>query len=360
MSLATPWPHERAAELSARFKAFAAKPQPSWTFVMSDGNDVLNYIQPETREDMAALPGYTFVEPQTPEQWAALDLVLVTTHGSNLAAFIFRLKAKAPQAVIALWLWDNHVAHLNNLHTVLGADIYFPSHAYASPYLANPACLNGGHVPACSAQWSKAHAASLFGEHAEPRSGKMLMNYVDYQWSWRSELLQRVRAEVPEAQMVTMPSGDRSRYFAKPSAERFREWLGHKCTLILPLDSDLSTRVFDALLAGMVPVVPTRVVDFDAVFAPALQQALGIVRTADFETATLRAAAREAEALFDRMGVEGVQRRHRHALQHHTIANRCDAMLNACRQAGGEQFRIVFGAIGNQQPGQHVIHAATA
>ena len=64
--------------------------------------------------------------------------------------------------------------------------------------------------------------------------------------SWRSEVIKSITENVPEAAVITMPAHDRSRYFLKTSAERFREWLGYKSTLILPLDSDLSTRLFDA------------------------------------------------------------------------------------------------------------------
>ncbi|MDP9123864.1 MAG: hypothetical protein M3N82_04595 [Pseudomonadota bacterium] len=328
-----------------------------WTYVMGDGKDVLNYIQAETEEDLAMLGEHQFVKPQTADDWASLDVVIVTTHGSDLSASLAALRSRAPGALIALWLWDNHVAQVNNLHTVLGGDIYFPSHRYNDAYLSNAAALHGGQIPACSAQWARAHVRRLFDESVGvSRDGHMLMNYVDYNWSWRSGVIKSIADNVPEATVITMPAHDRSRYFLKASAERFREWLGYKSTLILPLDSDLSTRFFDAMLAGLVPIVPLKVADFDAVVSPQEQKRLGIVRIADFEVATLRAAAIEAAATFDAMGDAGVRARHDLVAGQHMIADRFGAMLDACQRAGSEDFAVTYGSLDGQRPALHNVH----
>ena len=353
----TPWPIERAAELRRCFSRLARTPSLRWTYLMGNGEDVLNYIQAETAEDFAMLGGHQFVKPLSADDWASLDVVIVTAHGSDLSASLAALRSKAPSALIALWMWDNHVAQVNNLHTVLGTDIYFPSHRYSDAYLSNAAALHGGHIPLCSAQWARAHVRRLFDESVgTPRDGRMLVNYVDYHWSWRSEVIKSITENVPEAAVITMPAHDRSRYFLKTSAERFREWLGYKSTLILPLDSDLSTRLFDALLAGLVPIVPHKVADFDAVISPQEQKRLGIVRTADFEVATLRAAAIEAAATFDALGDDGVRARHELAAGHHMIADRFGAMLDACRRAGSDEFAVTYGSLDGQRPALHNVH----
>ena len=352
------WPTERAAEIRRSVQRLADLSSLRWTFVVGDGRDILNYVQPETHADFAGLGGHQFLKPETTEDWASLDVILVTAHGSDLAASLAGLRAKAPGAVIALWMWDNHVGHVGNLQSVTAADFYFPSHRYITDYLPNPASINGGHIPLCSAQWAKANAARLFDAGAgAPRDGRMLVNYVDYNWSWRSELIKKVRENITEAAVITMPPNDRSRYFLKSSAERFQEWLGYKSTLILPLDSDLSTRVFDALLAGLVPIVPRKVLDFDIVIPPAEQQRLGIVRVDDFEVETLRQAAIEADRLFDAMGDAGARARHDEARNRHMIADRFLDMINAMRRAGSPEFSVVYGALDKQRPALHIIHA---
>jgi len=160
----------------------------------------------------------------------------------------------------------------------------------------------------------------------------MLVNYVDYKWAWRTELLRALAAEAPEAEVVTMAAESRERYFGKSAAERFREWAGYKCTVVLPVDKDLSTRFFDALLAGLVPVVPRLVEDFDHVVPPADQEKLGIVRIDGVELAAVREGARKALACFDRMGQAGAQARHRYALENHLLGNRVHVLLNGMRQ----------------------------
>jgi hypothetical protein len=157
----------------------------------------------------------------------------------------------------------------------------------------------------------------------------MLVNYVDYPASWRSALLRSLQLEMPEAQVLLMPPEDRSRYFNQPADQRFREWMGFKTTLILPVTEDLSTRVFDALAAGLVPIVPRVVRDFDAVIPLSLQARLGIVRIDALEPTAIRYAASQALMTFDRMGHDGALLRHRFACERHLLRHRITAMVGA-------------------------------
>ncbi len=135
---------------------------------------------------------------------------------------------------------------------------------------------------------------------------------------------------MPEADVFLMPPEDRSRYSQKSKVEKFQEWNAYKTTLILPVDQDLSTRVFDAILAGQVPIIPEMVLDLDKAIPPEMQQKLGIVRIPnDFSILALRRAWRQAIHNFDQAGVSGIMFRQHYILHNHMLRHRVYAMLQA-------------------------------
>lgn len=258
---------------------------------------------------------------------------------------IWELRANlGPEAIIAVWLWDNHTAYIPNLRAAQAADLVFFSHSSHSDYLQNPASALVGHVPACSAQWRHDDAAKLHERFSgAARRSELLVNYVEYPHAEeRNRVIAAVREGIPEAAVLSMPAGDRKRYFCKDRAERFAEWARHKTTLILPLCEDLSTRVFDALLCGVVPIVPTNIPDFDLVIPDEVQQELGIVRITSYEIDEIRNAWRTAEANFDRLGPSGVEARHRHVLDNHLLINRITELLQITYMLATEALHLRF------------------
>ena len=118
-----------------------------------------------------------------------------------------------------------------------------------------------------------------------------MANYVNYPWAWRSSILKDLQSLAPEIEVQLLSADDRRQYFDKSSTNRFKTWLGSKSSLILPIDRDLSTRVFDGLLAGQVLVVPEFIEDFDRVIDRKTQEALGIIRIDSLEIDAIRKSA---------------------------------------------------------------------
>jgi hypothetical protein len=337
------WPVARASAIAARARALVERGSATYTFIPSFETDPIRYFSSGWAAELAALSPapFRFVAPL--EGLSEVDVLIVTAHGADLYACLWKLRAMAAEpALLAVWLWDNHTETLNNARTVLAADLVFPSHAYAAGYLFNPASITAVHLPACTAQWTCDEAARLFAAHAGAiRRDKLLVNYVDYSGSWRRQVLNQLAA-VPEAQVLVMPEDHRRRYFSKTSSERFAEWAEYKATVILPLDRDLSTRVFDALLAGLIPVVPRMVHDFDLVVPPAIQEALGIVRIDGVDVASIRTGAALAFQRYDRMGRQGAMLRHRYVLEQHSLVSRVLTVLEVVRQLGTGQAMTRF------------------
>lgn len=335
------WTTQRAASLTERLQALAARPALRWTWEPAPATMLLNYFAGETDEALLDVAGFQYVRATEDLDWSGIDVLILTAHGGDMAERVMNYRIRNPEMLIVLWLWDNHLAQVNNLKSVLAADLYFPSHWSEAGYLQNMVTPIGMHVPACSAQWTSQEARTLLALQAgRPRSNALLLNYVEYAFSWRTEVLARLRAELPAVSALLMPSHDRARYFAKGSEERMAEWTAYKCTLILPVTQDLSTRLFDALLAGLVPIVPRSVADFDQVVSPAEQARLGVVRVDDVETATVARAVEQAVAVFDAQGESGVAARSQFVLQAHMLHHRMTAMLQAVRAAGAPQRAV--------------------
>lgn len=298
-------------------------------FRPSQETGALRYFAAGLADELVAASSaqVTFCPLSTPAN--QLDVLITTAHGADVAGGLLDLRnTLAPHTLLAVWFWDNHLAQVNNLRGAQAADVSFASHMYCAADLLTPATPFGGWVPACSAQWTTAELTAGYAAAPATRSNQLLMNYVDYAFSPRSAVLNLLAQHMPEADVLRLPPEDRSRYFGQDSAARLRSWLQHKTTLILPVDQDLSTRLFDALAAGLVPIVPHSVVDLDRLIPPALQAELGMVRVAALDLASIRAAHARAVALFDTLGPAGALRRHQFVLNGHLTQHRVLNMTN--------------------------------
>jgi hypothetical protein len=268
---------------------------------------------------------------------AEADVALFTQHGLDVAPAIWAWRQAHPGRLVLLWAWDNHLGPLFNLHSALSADIVFPSHAYAASNLLNPIALLGPHLPPCCAQWQ--------GDWQEPpaRKNRLMAHYVDYPWAQRSKLLGELASESDWADVRRMAPEDKRAYFGQTPQQRLQEWLEHKVSLIVPVDRDLSTRFFDALYAGQVPLLAGDLPDLDAVTSIEERQRLGVVHVQDMSLEAVQEGYRQALSLFDAMGDAGVQARHRHAVRHHMLNQRIASALGcAVDFARGKGFQAQF------------------
>lgn len=335
------FPIQRAAQI-AQLTTRLANKAIKFGFIPSPETGLLNYFPDDMPDDLKKLSeeGFEYIPPEIALKG---DVLIFTAHGKDFSKQLWGLRQKAPHILMAVWLWDNHLGSVNNVRMSLAADYMFASHRYKADYLSNPVSVMGSHVPSCAAQWSVAEATRLFRTGiGAPRSDKLLVNYVDYPFSWRSPLLRRLKSDFPEADVLLMDPNHRTRYFGKNREERAQEWLSYKTTIILPVDKDLSTRVFDALLAGQVILVPDQIVDFDAVVPRDIQQRLGIVRLPDYEIATIARSTAQAIRIYDEGGEAGALARHTYALENHMLVHRLKSMLGNIRSVANGDIRPTF------------------
>ena len=343
------WPLSRARELEQGVCSLKSKGPIKVYFAPSSEAQRFDYFPKELYEDLAAYPSELY-EFETSDP-ANANILIVTGHGGDLSAPLWELRQQGEEAIIAVWLWDNHVSYWGNLRTVFAADFVFPSHQFSAGLVSNPVSVLGPHIPACSAQWSIGQAKRIFSQHRVSRSDKLYAPYVGYPELERTRLLRRLATEMPEADVLLIDPDDRSQYFGKDRVGRMLEWMSHKVSLVLPVNHDLSTRLFDGLLSGQALVVAEDVFDLDNVISPDLQQELGIVRFKKHEPEEIRRAYHDALAIFDRDGEVGIKHRHEFVLGNHMLAHRVAAIADTILDVVSGEHRIHFRKVGDAAPG---------
>lgn len=340
------WPQRRAGEICERLRQLADRGSINYSFrsgipstiyrYFSDGQDAeLDFWSPEP---------FRYVPAQ--DYTVTPDVVIVTGHSNDLQRELWEMREEmGADPIIITWLWDNHTAYINNKSVALAADLVMPCHSDSVDYLFNPVSVVSSHVPLCCAQWTRAEAESLFSENCySERKSKLLVNYVEYAYAAeRNEVIQQIRESIPEADVLLMPSSDRSRYFGVSPTVRFKEWAGYKSTIILPVTQDLSTRFFDALITGLVPIVPRLISDLDRTIATDELDALGVVRINSYDIEEIRWATRDALLRFDQMGPDGILARHRFALERHMLINRITQILHTVHLYVEGRHSVTFG-----------------
>jgi len=326
------WPETRASEITSKLARLGELSSYPFRFHVNPSADRLAYFPSDLDQELEQWSPEPFRHYASENQAEGPRIVIVQSIGvAEEARQIWELRENlGPDAIIVLWLWDNHTAYIPNLRSAQAADLVFFSHSPHSEYLFNPASAVAGHLPSCSAQWRRDEAATFFQTaDFSSRRHSLLVNYVEYGFaSERNAIIAAVRENIPEATVLSMPAGNRERYFNKSARQRFAEWAEHKATLILPVHEDLSTRLFDALLCGLVPIVPTNIPDIDLLIPEQEQESLGIVRINSYEIDEIRHATQLALRNFDECGRDGAFARHLLVLDHHLLINRITALLH--------------------------------
>ena len=346
------WPEARIQQLTQSAAAMFARGAVRYTLIPSSDYHFCDDYAADLRGVLD--PVFQYIPPR--ENLTDVDIILLTAHGSDVSHVIWHIRRKlGGDKLVGVWLWDNHLQHEPNLQTAYASDFVFPSHKYVSDYLITPTSIPGGHVPHCCTQWQREQAVACFEQFRNvARSDRLLVNYVDYPFSPRTQLLRVLKSQMPEANVLLMAPNERSRYYGKTRVERFKEWMEHKCTLILPVDRDLSQRVFDALLCGQILLVPNIIADFDEVIPPAIQTELGIIKLQSLQIGVIREAAARAARVFDEMGSGGVEARHRYVLDNHMMVNRIRTMLDRIKSVATGESSVIFDGNSTLRYGLHL------
>jgi hypothetical protein len=256
------------------------------------------------------------------------DIGIVCTHilDEHIAQLIIRSRNLAK--VLVAWAWDNHHHEFENLCHCSLADIVVPAHSFCADNLKSPTYILGNSVPLGTGQWSRRFAESqLLSDLDKSRSNSLSGGYIIWEDSARYEHLRKLKREVPGNELVLTEGADRKNYFSQSPAERFQSWSSYKVSIQIPYSGDLSLRVFDSLLTGQIPIVPSDCHDLDLVVPEEIQEQLPIIRVDDLSPSTIEAAADRGIEEFDRLGNSGVLDRHVFARENHHVASRIQQIV---------------------------------
>jgi len=263
------------------------------------------------------------------------DIALVCIHNLHEHMVIFELRKRNIAQVICGWTWDNH-HHLEKVLRVIAfCDVVFPSHNFVREQIRTPIAILGRHIPHCITQWSRSSAATYYSETGhKKRSDDLYGSHSHISWAVdRNNLISECIKNVPDNVLKLLDTNSRNSYFCMSSRVRFQEWASYKVSLNIPVEKDLSQRIFDGLLTGQIPLVPENCIDLDAVIPRSVQEQLPVVRFSDYTSQAVEEAWKIALEHFDAGGEEGAAKRHQFALNNHHISNRIEDMLGSLLDA---------------------------
>lgn len=280
------------------------------------------------------------------------DLCVVCIRVTDEELLIKRIRERQLATMIVGWGWDNHHSRKRNVQIAPMTDLFLPAHSYCAPYLMSPHAILGGHVPLGTYQWSRKTAAALFARHRDrPRDDALHGGFVLWKITpERAALVRNLRQALSGHALRLLNADDRRLYFDMGPEDRWLDWAAHKVGLILPFQKDLSTRFFDSLVTGQVPIVPVWCQDFDKVIDDATARSLPVVRLADESVPAVKQAWAEAVERYDEDGVAGAERRHCYALENHHLIHRLAPICRQVRALAAHDARIEvrtgMGAVG--------------
>jgi hypothetical protein len=270
------------------------------------------------------------------------DIALVCTNikKEHKAQYIIRRQNLA--AVIVVWAWDCHHHHGDNLRCSSLADVIIPAHPCCGSRLKTPHSVLGRPFALATAQWSRSLASRLLArDDVVLRSDALSGGYVLWPIGSRNEILQALKAGIPGNALRLMQPNDRDPYFKLSAEERFQDWAKFKVSIAVPVSEDLPLRVFDALIAGQIPIVPTSCKELDSAIPTDVQRKLPVIRVEDLSPQSVEASWRLALKSFDEMGMEGVLKRHEYARDNHHISCRIADISEYIKGFEREQISLV-------------------
>lgn len=265
--------------------------------------------------------------------FADADVLIVNIVGDNVEGVRSYLERRGFKGVLCFWLHDNHVAHQANKKSVLEGDIYFSSHygAEHEEYLLNEHSIAAPVLPACYRNLPVEVVDDVMRRYDNfPRISKTVAPYFLYDFSSRTKYLKEVVAASSETVCFYMSSSERKeKYYEKISEnEKAIRWFSFKSSIVVPLNMDLSIRLFDGLMWGHTVIVPDHLPAFDHVISPEIAERLGIIRY-DMRQGiqAIDEAVKKAVDAFDQGGSEKVMERHNFVISNHLYAHRVRALL---------------------------------
>lgn len=270
------------------------------------------------------------VEGPEDQELAAADVILLIAHGPEDLQLLERIRRGAPEQPVIGWLLGHH-EHMFESHEIASSvDFVIPAYSSHESYLRNDQAIQGMAVPPCVFRWAGAEVEEWFlHSGGESRSAVL---HGEFEFPLPDDGKVRGQVEQLAAHLEKSGFGHQFTFSGIHHAdcnarESFERRCGHVASLVLPSHREIPAAIFDSLLAGQIPLVPEECKDLVNVISLELQESLPVLRYWISDASSLVEACKKASECHSRQGMEGIARRHRHALENHLVKTRIASIL---------------------------------
>ncbi len=257
------------------------------------------------------------------------DLVILPVYLQSELELIESLRATAPDTLIFGWFWRSADDPFENHSVAQAADVVLSGQADCGQYLRSDAAIHGGYLPTSVTQWARQNAETWFNEFdGSSRNQPLHCPFVDESHDTESALTLRRLIEALSAPAISMISRENYELdLVHTGKERFAQSCRFQTALVPPGRDELLERIYEALLAGQIPLVPASENALDLMFPREVQESLPIIRFRAGDAADFKEAYQNSAASIKKEGDDGARRRHAYALENGMFSSRINDML---------------------------------
>ncbi|MCC7166932.1 MAG: hypothetical protein IT565_05115 [Rhodospirillales bacterium] len=229
------------------------------------------------------------------------DLVVL---GSNDDMSVARSRWEShPLALHALWLFDHHHMLERSISFAEWIDVLVPMHHFNMDLVRFFTPLITAPVFGCSHKWGDELDDYVIRHAPRSRRNELYGAFLAYPGSGRDEFIQAVAAIMgPRSALALRPQ---TAAIADDEAS-YIEWASYKTSLCHPIRNDIPYRLYDALVAGQIPLLPRGLPGLDLLIGLPDQIAAGLEFYDHEDPHSIPEAHARALDHFGRLGREGV------------------------------------------------------
>ena len=227
---------------------------------------------------------------------------------------------KSPEAIVAIWDFDNHHNLAPSFAMAAFCDLYIPCHEQNLGQMAHLNDSIAAPVSAAVIQWSRPFLTdNLTKILTAPRHTQPLGRHLIYKGFWtRNSNVEKLSKWFDHVG----PIGDH--YHQLNHEDRLHEWTSHMAHWVLPTFNDVPIRIFDALITGGIPLAPLSLRQHPSLSS--FKEHILFYDEADLaDPWPITHAANER---FLSQGTDGILQRHRLAMEQGHVDARVAQMIN--------------------------------
>lgn len=235
--------------------------------------------------------------------------------------------------ITCAYLRDNHHMYQRNLEIASAVDFVAVGHAYKDHYLR----AENFNIFFPGAMGVNKFDQNLISEIWEqdkmlPRNDRLYGSYnLHINFKDRTDFIELCSSLDNSDVIQWWPGTEKENYNDLSEVERFKQWISYKVSLVVNTDFCVPIRVYVALLAGQIPIVPTSLVGMSEIFTHEMLRELPILTYGENTARAVQQAWADGIKRFDQGGAKAAEMRHRYAFENlfyeHTWERIFDCLL---------------------------------